>query len=42
MITKFKKMKIAFMQVGGHNGEGSLIYIAISKTKEESISHLRK
>ena len=35
-------MKIAFMQVGGHINEGSLIYIAISKIKQETISHLRK
>ena len=30
------------MQVGGHINEGSLIYIAISKIKQETISHLRK
>jgi hypothetical protein len=30
------------MQVGGHINEGSLIYIAISKVKTESISHMRK
>jgi hypothetical protein len=42
MITKFKKMKIAFMQVGGKGNEGSLIYIALSKVKEETISHLRR
>ena len=42
MITRFKKMKLAFTQVGGHGNEGCLIYIALSKCKDESISHLRK
>lgn len=42
MITKFRKMKIAFMQVGGHGNEGCLIYVAVSKVKDETISHLRK
>lgn len=42
MITKFKKLKIAFMQIGGQSNQGGLIYIAISKIKEETISHLRR
>ena len=42
LITRFKKMKVAFMQIGGHTNEGGLIYIALSKIKQETISHLRK
>jgi hypothetical protein len=30
------------MTIGGRGNEGCLIYIAISKSKDESISHLRK
>ena len=30
------------MQSGGKSNEGSLIYVALSKCKRESMSHLRK
>lgn len=42
LITRFREMKVVFMQVGGHTNEGSLIYIALSKVKRETVSHLRK
>jgi hypothetical protein len=42
MITMFKMFKLCIMTVGGQGQEGCLIYIAMSKNKNESISHLKK
>jgi hypothetical protein len=42
LITKFKKFKLCVMTVGGQGSEGCLIYVAMSKNLNESISHLRK
>jgi len=42
IMSKFNKFKICFMFKGGKGGEGCLIYIAITKDKKESMSHLRK
>lgn len=42
MITKSFNFKICYMTIGGKGNEGCLIYIALSKAKDESISHLRK
>ena len=38
----FKKFKLCIMTVGGQGSEGCLIYIAMSKNKNETVSHLRK
>lgn len=42
MNTRLGKFKVCFMTSGGKSNEGCLIYIALSKSKKESISHLRK
>ena len=42
MMSKSKKFKIAFVTIGGKGSEGCLIYIAMSKHRNETISHLRK
>ena len=42
MFSKAGGFKLCFMTVGGRGSEGCLIYIAMSKAKGESISHLRK
>ena len=42
LITKQQKFKITFVTVGGKGTDGVLIYIAMSKYKKETISHLRK
>jgi len=42
MLTRLGKFKICFMTSGGKSSEGALIYIALSKSKKESLSHLRK
>ena len=39
---RFGDFKVVFYTVGGHGAEGTLIYIALSKCKNESITHLRK
>ena len=42
MISKLNKIKLCFMTIGGKGAEGCLIYIALSKVKQESLSHLRR
>ena len=42
MLTRLKKFKVCFMTVGGRGTEGCLIYIALSKSNNESVSHMRK
>ena len=42
MLTRLGKFKICFMSSSDKSTEGALIYIAISKSKKESLSHLRK
>ena len=42
MFSKLGGFKMCFMTVGGRGSEGCLIYIAMTKAKNESISHLRK
>lgn len=42
MNSKKRDFKIAFVTVGGKGSDGCLIYIAMSKNKSETISHLRK
>lgn len=39
--TKFKGFKVCFFTAGGRGSDGCLIYIGLSKAKNESISHLR-
>ena len=41
-FTKSKKFKMTFVTVGGKGSDGVLIFIAMSKNKKETISHLRK
>ena len=42
LISKSQKFKITFATIGGKGSEGVLIFIAMSKNKKETISHLRK
>ena len=42
MISRFKRLKTCIMTVGNKGSENCLIYIAITKNKKESVSHLRK
>ena len=42
MYSKLGGFKMCCMTVGGRGSEGCLIYIAMTKVKGESISHLRK
>jgi len=42
MLTRRGKFKVCIMSSGGKSNEGSLIYVALSKSKKESHSHLRK
>ena len=39
---RFRGFKVVFYTVGGQGADGTLIYIALSKCKNESITHLRK
>lgn len=42
MQSKLKKLKLCVMAVGGTGSEASLLYIAWSKYRDESLNFLRK
>lgn len=42
ILSKLKGVKSCYMSVGGRGSDCCLIYIALSKDKEESSSHLKR
>ena len=42
MQSRLKKLKLCVMAVGGQGSDASLLYIAWSKYREESLNFLRK